>query len=47
MADGTGKPISQVKVGDEIADSVPGEATLQSHTIQEVVVTQADRVSWT
>ncbi|WP_232241240.1 LamG-like jellyroll fold domain-containing protein [Kutzneria sp. 744] len=43
MADGTSKPISQVKVGDEVANSVPGEATLQSHTVQKVIVTQTDR----
>ena len=43
MADGSSKPISQVKVGDQVSDSVPGDATLQSHTVQKVIVTQTDR----
>jgi hypothetical protein len=43
MADGSSRSIDQVKVGDQVANSVPGEATLQSHTVQKVIVTQTDR----
>jgi len=43
MADGSSRPISQVKVGDQVADSVPGDATLQTHAVQKVIVTQTDR----
>ncbi|MFC0437396.1 LamG-like jellyroll fold domain-containing protein [Kutzneria buriramensis] len=43
MSDGSSKPISQVKVGDKIANSVPGDTTLQTHTVQNVIVTQTDR----
>ena len=43
MADGSSKPISQVKVGDQVGDSVPGDATLESHTVQKVIVAQTDR----
>jgi len=43
MADGTSRPISQVKVGDQVANSVPGDATLQTHAVQKVIVTQTDR----
>ncbi|MFI9384805.1 polymorphic toxin-type HINT domain-containing protein [Kutzneria sp. NPDC052558] len=43
MADGSSKPISQVRVGDQVANSVPGDATLQTHTVQKVIVTQTDR----
>ena len=43
MADGATKPISQVKVGDQVADSVPGDARMQTHTVQKVIVTQTDR----
>jgi len=32
-----------VKVGDQVADSVPGDATLQTHAVQKVIVTQTDR----
>ncbi|MFI9384803.1 Hint domain-containing protein [Kutzneria sp. NPDC052558] len=43
MADGSTKPISQVKVGDQVTNSVPGDATLQTHAVQKVIVTQTDR----
>jgi hypothetical protein len=43
MADGSSEPISQVKVGDQVTDSVPGDGTLQTHTVQKVIVTQTDR----
>ena len=43
MADRTTKHISQVNVGDKVTDSVPGDATLQSHTVQKVIVTHTDR----
>ncbi|REH51886.1 RHS repeat-associated protein [Kutzneria buriramensis] len=42
MGDGTSKSISQVQVGDKVADSVPGDTTLQTHTVQKVIVTQTD-----
>ncbi|MFI9384811.1 DNA/RNA non-specific endonuclease [Kutzneria sp. NPDC052558] len=42
MGDGASKPISQVQVGDKVADAVPGDATLQTHTVQKVIVTQTD-----
>ena len=32
-----------MKVGDRVANSVPGDATLQVHTVQKVIVTQTDR----
>ncbi|MFI9384800.1 LamG-like jellyroll fold domain-containing protein [Kutzneria sp. NPDC052558] len=42
MADGSSRPISQVKVGDQVANAVPGDAAVQSHTVQRVIVTQTD-----
>jgi large repetitive protein len=42
MADGNTKPIDQVKVGDEIADSVPGQGTVQDHKVTAVIVTTTD-----
>lgn len=32
-ADGTSKPVSEVKTGDKVADSVPGQAGTQAHTV--------------
>jgi hypothetical protein len=43
MADSSSKQISQVKAGDRVANSVPGDARLQTHTVQKVIVTQTDR----
>jgi hypothetical protein len=33
MADGSAKPISAVRVGDRVANSVPGDAAVQVHTV--------------
>jgi hypothetical protein len=43
MADGSTKPISQVKVGDQISDSVPGDSGRQTQTVQNVITTTTDR----
>ena len=42
MADGATTPISQVKVGDQVETSVPGQAGLSVHTVQNVIVTYTD-----
>jgi hypothetical protein len=42
MAGGGTKPIDQVKVGDTIADSVPGAAGTQAHKVTAVIVTTTD-----
>jgi EndoU nuclease-like protein/pretoxin HINT domain-containing protein len=42
MADGSSKPISRVRAGDEVRDSVPGKAGTQVHTVQKVIVTRTD-----
>jgi hypothetical protein len=42
MADGSSKPIAAVRVGDRIANSVPGDATVQAHTVDRVIVTSTD-----
>ncbi len=42
MADGATKAIDQIKVGDQIANSVPGQATTQSNTVTNVIVTKTD-----
>jgi RHS repeat-associated protein len=42
MADGTSKPIDQVKVGDRVQNSVPGQSGDQAHTVQRVIVTTSD-----
>jgi RHS repeat-associated protein len=42
MADGTTKPISQVKVGDQIANSVPGQSGVQVNTVTAIEVVQTD-----
>jgi hypothetical protein len=42
LADGKSKPISQVKVGDKVADAVPGSAATQSHPVARVIVTKTD-----
>jgi RHS repeat-associated protein len=42
MADGTSKPIDEVKVGDTIADSVPGASGTQAHKVTAVIVTKTD-----
>jgi hypothetical protein len=42
LADGTSKPIDQVKVGDKVKDAVPGEKTTETHTVEKVIVTTTD-----
>jgi hypothetical protein len=42
MADGSSKPISQVKIGDKITDAVPGQDAAQAHTVTKVIVTTTD-----
>jgi RHS repeat-associated protein len=42
MAGGGTKPIDQVKVGDTIANSLPGEAGTQAHKVTAVIVTTTD-----
>ena len=42
MADGTTKAIDQVKVGDTIADSVPGATGTEAHKVTAVIVTHTD-----
>ena len=42
MADGSSKPIDQIKVGDRVSDSVPGEKGTQTHTVTGVIVTHTD-----
>src|SRR5262249_51240286 len=46
MADGSSKPLSKIKVGDRIANALPGEqpgTTDQAHTVTAVHVTHTDR----
>ncbi|MDJ0383206.1 restriction endonuclease fold toxin-2 domain-containing protein [Streptomyces sp. G-G2] len=42
MADGTAKPIDQVKAGDEIKNAVPGKDEPQTHKVDKVIVTTTD-----
>lgn len=42
MADGSTKAIDQVKVGDHIADAVPGQSATQDNTVTNVIVTKTD-----
>ncbi|HEX7661183.1 MAG TPA: LamG-like jellyroll fold domain-containing protein, partial [Pseudonocardiaceae bacterium] len=42
LADGSSRPISQVKVGDQVADAVPGDSHEQVHTVERVIVTTTD-----
>lgn len=42
MADGTTKRIDKIKIGDRIADSVPGKATVQGNTVTRVITTYTD-----
>jgi Pretoxin HINT domain len=42
MADGTTKSIDQVKVGDKIADAVPGQSGTKDNTVTAVIVTYTD-----
>ncbi|MEW2134886.1 hypothetical protein [Streptomyces sp. NPDC005435] len=43
MADGMTKAIDQVKVGDTIANSVPGAKGTEAHKVTDVIVTRTDR----
>jgi large repetitive protein len=42
LANGTSKLIDQVKVGDKIKNSVPGQAGTQVNTVTRVIVTKTD-----
>lgn len=42
MADGTTKSIDEVKVGDKITDSVPGQSSTQIHTVTKLITTYTD-----
>jgi RHS repeat-associated protein len=42
MANGTTKPIDQIKIGDHIANSVPGQTGTQENTVTNVIVTTTD-----
>ncbi|MEU6773346.1 LamG-like jellyroll fold domain-containing protein [Streptomyces sp. NPDC046759] len=42
MADGTTKAIDEIKVGDTIANSVPGVAGTEAHKVTAVIVTYTD-----
>jgi RHS repeat-associated protein len=42
MANGTTKPISQVKIGDKITNAVPGDSTARTNTVTNVIVTTTD-----
>ncbi|MYS21865.1 RHS repeat-associated core domain-containing protein [Streptomyces sp. DvalAA-14] len=42
LAGGASKPIDQVKVGDTIANSVPGESGTENHKVTAVIVTTTD-----
>jgi hypothetical protein len=42
MADGTTESIDQVRVGDKIANSVPGQSGTQTNTVTGVIVTYTD-----
>ncbi len=43
MADGTVKPISEVKVGDYVLTAEPSEKKKEKHKVKEVIVTKTDR----
>ncbi|MFC3572807.1 LamG-like jellyroll fold domain-containing protein [Streptomyces yaanensis] len=42
MADGTTKAIDEIKVGDTIANSVPGAKGTEAHKVTDVIVTHTD-----
>ncbi|MEV7770029.1 LamG-like jellyroll fold domain-containing protein [Kitasatospora sp. NPDC086791] len=42
MADGSTKPIAQIKEGDEIGNSVPGTEGTETHRVDKVIVTTTD-----
>ena len=42
MANGTTEPIDQIKVGNKIENSVPGQRCTQVNTVTAVIVTHTD-----
>ena len=42
LADGRTKPISQVKIGEQVNNAVPGESGSQTHAVGKVIVTTTD-----
>ena len=42
LANGTTVPIDQIKVGDEVADAVPGSSGTQAHKVTAVITTYTD-----
>jgi RHS repeat-associated protein len=42
MSDGSTRPISDVKVGDTIENSIPGQSGTQTNTVDNVIVTTTD-----
>ncbi|MFJ8842726.1 polymorphic toxin-type HINT domain-containing protein [Streptomyces cyaneofuscatus] len=43
MANGTVKPISEVKAGDMVLTAEPGKKEKEKHKVKEVIVTKTDR----
>ncbi|MFE4264631.1 LamG-like jellyroll fold domain-containing protein [Streptomyces sp. NPDC056883] len=43
MANGTTKPISEVKVGDYVLTAEPGKKEKEKHRVKDVIVTKTDR----
>ncbi|MBH0245354.1 hypothetical protein I3W98_24695 [Streptomyces cavourensis] len=43
MANGTVKPISEVKAGDQVLTAEPGKKEKEKHKVKEVIVTKTDR----
>ncbi|MEV5752124.1 LamG-like jellyroll fold domain-containing protein [Actinoallomurus sp. NPDC052308] len=43
MADGSSKPIGEIKVGDKVANAVPGDhGESEAHRVEKVIVTKTD-----
>ncbi|WP_143074841.1 Hint domain-containing protein [Streptomyces mangrovisoli] len=42
MADGSTRPIEDIKAGDRIKDAVPGGKATETHTVTRVIVTRTD-----
>ena len=43
MADGSTKSIDQVHIGDKISNALPGSTATETHTVQNVIVTETDK----
>lgn len=43
MADGTAKPIQDIRVGDEISNTQPGQKGLEHHKVTAIYITDTDR----